>query len=193
MHGKESRRRTLLKLCETRWVEKHVAVLVFRQTFASVMVALEHLEAAGDAETAAMSRACRKSIMDGEFALALVVVSRIFLLTKPYSEQLQNPTMDLTICYEKIEDLCTHLAEQLNDDDYRDKRYNEFVLFLNEHGISEARQRGNHKTSRELFDSVLTAFVSNTLTELSGRFSKQQQIAAKLCHFLPSMVRLLTD
>ena len=87
--------------------------------------------------------------------------------------------MDLFICYEKIEDLCTYLSEQLNSDDYCDKMYNEFLLFLDEHNISRERSR-NQKVPRELFDSVFNTFLSNALNELSERFSKQQQIAAKL-------------
>jgi hypothetical protein len=156
--------------------------------FSSITTALEHLEETADADTAATSRAYRKSIMDIEFAVALVIVSRIFSLTKPYSEQLQDPKMDLAICYEKIEDLCTYLTEQLNNDDYHNKLYNDFILFLDEQNISRGRQRNNQKTPRELFDSVFTTFISNTLNELSERFSKQQQIAAKLSRFLPSMV-----
>lgn len=151
-------------------------------------MALEYLEETADAETAATSRAYRKSIMDIEFAVVLIIVSRVFSLTKPYSEQLQNPQMDLAICYEKIEDLCTYLTEQLNNDDYRNKLYNDFILFLDEQNITQERRRTNQKTPRELFDSVFTAFISNTLNELSDRFSKQQQIAVKLSRFLPSMV-----
>ena len=168
--------------------ETCIAIEVFRQFFPSIAMVLEHIEETADAESAANARAYRKLTMDVEFAVVLVIVSRIFSLTKPYSEQLQDPKMDLAVCYEKIEDLCTYLSEQLYSDDYRNKLYNNFLLFLDEQNINRERPRNNQQTLRELFDSVFTTFISSTLNELAKRFSKQQQTAAKLSRFLPQMV-----
>ena len=190
----ESRKRTLLKLCDTRWVEKHSSVLVFRQLFAGVIAALEFYLDDKDADVRCDARIYLRSIMELEFAIVLIVVSRVFALTKPYSEKLQEPTTDLISTYVGIEQLATHLAELQNDCAVRDKLFGDMCAFLGEHDIPDTptpRRRQQRKTCRELFDTALDTFISATLDELGSRFAAHQQIAIKLALLLPNQVRKL--
>ena len=57
---------------------------------------------------------------------SLIVVSRVFGLTKPYAESLQSSTCDLVQCYEKIEELALYLIELMNDD-HMDKLYDTMI------------------------------------------------------------------
>jgi hypothetical protein len=190
--GDETRRRTLLKLCDTRWVEKHTSVLVFRQLFGAIAASLEHLEDTGDSDTRADARAYLLLIIDVEFAVVLIIVAHVFAFTKPYSEQLQAPSIDLVSCYKGVEQLAIYLSELQYDTSIRDKLFVDLTIFLTEHNISStpcARRRRMNKTCREIFDNAFDTLLSNILDELGARFSSHQMVAIRLCLLLPVEVR----
>jgi len=190
--GDETRRRTLIKLCDTRWVEKHTSVLVFRQLFGAVVASLEHLEDTGDSDTRADARAFLLLIIDMEFAVVLIIVAHVFAFMKPYSEQLQAPSIDLVSCYKGVEQLTIYLSELQYDASIRDKLFVDLTTFLTEHNISSTprvRRRRTNKTCREIFDNVFNTLLSNTLDELGTRFSSHQMVAIRLCLLLPFEVK----
>jgi hAT family C-terminal dimerisation region len=184
----ESRRRSLLKLVETRWVEKQSAVLVFRQLFAAITIALEHIINEDDEEGASLARGYLKSILDIEFCIPLIIVSRIFALTKPCSELLQTPSCDLIKCYECIEETATLISEMLYDGDQIDKVYDDLMAFVKEHDIPPDIPRRCKKTAKEYFTDTYHSFLENTLDELSSRFSEHQRIVVRISRLVPRQV-----
>jgi hypothetical protein len=186
--GDETRRRTLLKLCDTRWVEKHTSVLVFRQLFGAIVASLEHLVDTSNSDTRADARAYLLLITDVEFAVVLIIVAHVFAFTKPYSEQLQAPSIDLVSCYKGVEQLTIYLSELQYDTSIRDKLFVDLTAFLTEHNISSTpstRRRRANKTCREIFDNVFDTLLSNILDELGARFTSHQMVAIRLCLLLP--------
>ncbi|CAF3018270.1 unnamed protein product [Rotaria sp. Silwood2] len=181
----ESRRKTLLKLVETRWVEKQLAVLVFRQLFSAIIIALEQIAIDGDEESFSLSRGYLKSLLDSEFCIPLIIVSRVFAVIKPCAEQLQTTTLDLIKCYESIEQVAMHLSEMMHDDQQINKLYDELVTFTSEHNISIILPGQYKKTMKELFSDVYQTFVSNTITELSYRFMEHQKIIVRISRLIP--------
>ncbi|CAF3411414.1 unnamed protein product, partial [Rotaria sp. Silwood2] len=150
----ETRRRHLVRLCDTRWVEKHNSIIVFKQLFLGIIVALEYFVDHGDSETSGLSRAYVKALRDIDFAIPLGIVSRVFSITKPYVEQLRKPTCDLIKCYQRIEQISTYLAELIYDNNQLDELYNEFVTFAeaNEIDIYLSRTAScHHKTTKCYF------------------------------------------
>jgi hypothetical protein len=181
----DSRRRCLLKLVETRWVEKQSAVLVFRQLFTAITIALEHIINEDDEESASLARGYRKSLLDIEFCIPLIIVSRIFALTKPCSELLQTPACDLVKCYECIEETAMLITEMTHDDDQINKIYDELMAFVNEHDILCELPRGYKKSTKEFFADTYHTFLENTLNELSSRFSEHQRIVIRISRLIP--------
>ncbi|CAM4832642.1 unnamed protein product [Rotaria magnacalcarata] len=91
----ETKRRHLVKLCETRWVDKYTSIIVFKQVFFGVIIGLDYLVESGDSEISGLARSYGKALTDIDFVIPLIVVNRVFCITKPYAEQLQKPTCDL--------------------------------------------------------------------------------------------------
>ena len=110
-------------------MEKQPAVLVFRQLFAAITITLEHIINEDDEESASLARGYLKSMLDIEFCIPLIIVSRIFTLTKLCSELLQTSTCDLVKCYECIEETAMLITEMIHDDDQINKIYDEFMIF----------------------------------------------------------------
>ncbi|CAF3991299.1 unnamed protein product, partial [Rotaria sordida] len=162
------------------WIDKQSAIIIFRQLFGSILIVLEYLSIHGDSETSALSGAYHKSISsDIEFITSLIIVSRVFALTKPYTENLQSPTCDLVQCYDKIEELALYLTELLNDDNI-DKLYDDLIQFSTQHDISFVLSRRKKITPRAFFESIYQAFISSTIDELGPRFSTHQKLAVKI-------------
>ncbi|CAF1344668.1 unnamed protein product, partial [Didymodactylos carnosus] len=185
----DTRRRKLTKLVEHRWVEKHTSVLVFKQLYPGVIAVLEHLTENGDAETSANSRAYLKAIKDLDFIVSLFVISRVFAITKPYTETLQNKSCDLTQCYENIQNVALHLAELKYDQTKLDELAKELENFSSDNDIKFTISRRNkHKNVADYLKHIYETFIQVTLTELGNRFSKHQKIVVNIMHLVPSNV-----
>ncbi|CAF4698541.1 unnamed protein product [Rotaria sp. Silwood1] len=148
-----------------------------------------YLSIHGDSETSALSGAYHKSISsDIEFITSLIVVSRVFALTKPYTESLQSPTCELVQCYDKIEELALYLIELLNDD-HMDKLHDDLIQFAAQHDIPFVLSRRKKITPRTFFESIHQAFISSTIDELGPRFSTHQKLAVKISKLMPVHVK----
>ena len=167
-------------------------MLVFRQLFSAIVASLEHLEDRDDSNTRTDAPVYLFLIIDVEFAVVLVIVAHLFAFTKPYSEQLQAPSIDLVSCYQGVEQLATYLSELQYDTSIRDKLFIDLTTFLAEHNIlssSRAHRRRLNKSCREIFDDAFNTSLSNILDELGTRFSSHQMVVIRLCLLLPVQVR----
>ena len=80
-----TKRRQLVKLCETRWFDKQTSIIVFRHLY-FVIVALDYLIENGDSETSPLARIYEKTLTDMDFGVSLIVVNRVFCIIKPCAE-----------------------------------------------------------------------------------------------------------
>ncbi len=92
----------LNQLCETRWVNKQASIIVFKQVYFGIVIALDYLIENGDLETSALTRSYEKALTDIDFSIPLTMLNQVFCKTKPYAEQLQNPRCDLVKYYQSI-------------------------------------------------------------------------------------------
>lgn len=150
----ETKRQHLVKLCETRWVEKQTSIVVFKQVYFGVIIALDYLIENDDSEISGFARSFEKALTDIDFAIPLIIVNRVFCITKPYAEQLQNPTCDLVKCYQSIEQASLYLAELIYDDDQLHQLYNEFIEFVEINEINNSLSR----TARRRYQCVKDYF-----------------------------------
>ncbi|CAM4782201.1 unnamed protein product [Rotaria magnacalcarata] len=149
----ETRRRYLVKLCETHWVDKHTSIM-FPHLF-GVIIGLDYLVESGDSETSGLARSYRKALTDIDFVIPLIVVNRVFCTTKPYAEQLQKPTCDLLKCYQSMEHPSTYLAELIYDDNQVNELYNKFTKFIELNEIDNCLSR----TASRRYESVKDYFI----------------------------------
>ncbi|XP_025192735.1 52 kDa repressor of the inhibitor of the protein kinase-like [Melanaphis sacchari] len=93
----------LVKLCETRWVESHEAIIRFSDMLVPIVQFLEDMTVNTDGNILSKCNGLLHSILTFEFILALEVAVEILSLTLPISRKLQDPGLDLTKCIEIIQ------------------------------------------------------------------------------------------
>lgn len=93
----------LVKLCETRWVESHEAIIRFSVMLIPIVQFLEDMTVNSDGNVLSKCSGLLHSILTFEFILALEVAVEILSLTLPISRKLQDPGLDLTKCIEIIQ------------------------------------------------------------------------------------------
>ena len=90
----DMKRKKLVQLCETRWVERHDAIISFVQMYSSILAAVEKCELL-DANTATKACMLGHSIRTPQFIVAVLVLENVLAITLPLSKALQCPTIDL--------------------------------------------------------------------------------------------------
>ena len=93
-------------MCETRWIERHDAILQFKEIFPAIVLFLEEAESLSK-----NAHILLNSILKFEFIIALVTIAEIFGITVSLSRQLQNPSIDIVQCYGMIERVKDTLKE----------------------------------------------------------------------------------
>ncbi|CAF1174859.1 unnamed protein product [Rotaria sordida] len=185
----ETKRRHFVKLCETRWVDKQTSIIVFKQVFFDVIIALDYLAENGDSETSGLVRSYGKALTDIDFVIPLIIVNRVFCITKPYAEQFQKPTCDLLKCFQSIEQALTYLAQLIYDDNELNELYNELTKFVELHEIDNCLSRTTsrrYEFVKNYFTDVYRTFINTTIEELGRRFNEHQKIAMHISNLIPS-------
>lgn len=91
----ESTATRLKRLCPTRWVERHDAVLVFMELMEPVIDALETVSTWQDRETSSKAHQLLCAVKQPQFMVAIHVLSKVFAVSLPLSRLLQTENMDL--------------------------------------------------------------------------------------------------
>lgn len=106
----------LMALCETRWVERHEAILTFKVAFPNIILCLEEISDWADNNTASTAAGLLIKLQNSEFIAALCVLNEILSLTVSLSRNLQNPAIDLINALKIIMDVSSILADWRNSD-----------------------------------------------------------------------------
>ncbi|CAF1328301.1 unnamed protein product [Didymodactylos carnosus] len=145
----------------------------------------------GDSETNDVARSYEKALTDIDFAILLIIVNRVFCITKPYAEQFQKPTCDLVKCYQSIEQVSVCLAELIYGDDQLHELYNEFTTFIEHNEIDHRLSRvacRRYQTVKDYFADVYKPLINMTIEELGRRFTEHQRIAMNISNLIPSYI-----
>lgn len=112
LHNKESKVRGLIDLCETRWVERHDAIIRFKMLFETVIQTIESVEEASrDTTTKTRATNLLKAIKSPDFILSLNCAAKILCLSLPLSKALQEPEADLQTCFDLIAGITESILE----------------------------------------------------------------------------------
>jgi len=93
-NSEQSKKMKLKKLCETRWVERHDALITFKSLYIYLVHALEDLQNDTNLETSCKATLYLNSIMKSDFLVSLEVTG--FLYTLQLSISLQSKQQDLS-------------------------------------------------------------------------------------------------
>lgn len=113
----ETRRKRLKQLCPTRWVERHDAVLVFKELLPCILPCLRQISTAAHREAAVEADGLSKSMQTPSFAVALEIVCWTFSTTVSLSEALQSSSIHLAAAYERIGQVLNHFKNSRENDD----------------------------------------------------------------------------
>lgn len=85
---------TLIKLCETRWVERHESIFRFCSCFESIITALDNISNWQDVDSSSKADTLRNSLLKTEFIVTMFCLSEILSYTVNLSKILQGTQID---------------------------------------------------------------------------------------------------
>lgn len=97
-------KKSLKRLCSTRWIERYHAVNDFLELFECIIKSLDLISNWADSDTSTQASNLRSSILQGEFIICLHIVAKGFGLGLPLSKQLQRINIDLVEAMSLAED-----------------------------------------------------------------------------------------
>lgn len=188
----------LLKLCNTRWVERQEAVKRVKIMYVPIVLALEKLETSGKNDTPSLAYQLRSAITQPEFLMSLLIMDKMFSLTKPLSEKMQKVDIDLVECCEHASLLISTFQSLRSEAETEFKSIYEeceSLMEIFDFKITTPRttKRQTHRVNvpadapeeyyrRAIFNPYLDHFI----TSLQDRFGDQMKTARHLQCCLPA-------
>ena len=195
-NGNASARKILPKLCETRWIERHDAVLVFVELFDAICAALENLAASGT-EVSAEAQCLLSAISRSSFLISVLTLKHALSLWQNLSAW-HFKTMKLNFAkqlswfrqfwkYSKTGsgsglgrfETVANEAEALNGSLQIDQL------------PSGKRNRRNQpdESARQYYErNIYNAFMDHLISDMQNRFQSHTAIIFKLSHLLPKNI-----
>ena len=109
-----NRRTRLIKLSETRWVERHDAISFFKEMFVPNYI-LGVIMGWDDADVSSKAFLMQSAMEKSCFVVGLCCVSRVFGLTASLSTTLQSHNFDLAQCIEHVDRVFNEAKAMRND------------------------------------------------------------------------------
>ncbi|KAF0294833.1 repressor of the inhibitor of the protein kinase [Amphibalanus amphitrite] len=113
----DGEKRKLLKLCQTRFVERHVAVERFWEELPAVCLALELMAEWQDRRTSSQAANLLTAVTQGEFLVGVAVARKLSGVLRPLSTALQERGMDLVRCLSLVDSTVTVLQDMRTNSD----------------------------------------------------------------------------
>jgi hypothetical protein len=110
-----SRRTRLVKLNETRWVERHDSISFFKEMFVPIYDTLGVIMGWDDADVSSKAFLMQSAMEKSCFVVGLCCVSRVFGLAATLSATLQSHNFDLAQCIEHVDRVFNEAKAMRND------------------------------------------------------------------------------
>jgi hypothetical protein len=201
MHGNhnfQARKHGLKKLCETRWIERHEAVLTFIEHLPALPTVLEAI-ANSPGGKGSNAFAFLHSILSSEFLISVVVLAEVFGITLPLARKLQAEYMDVLSAAKLVETTIQTLQEKRDNSAETFKElYHQSIKMAEEMGtviqkprttnLQKNRSNIQTETAEDYYRmTVYIPFLDFIISELNTRFPKtEMECVGKLQHLLSS-------
>ena len=111
---------SLVTFCETRFIQRHDAILRFAENFEEIVTALDNISEPGnksvDAKTKSNAQSLLTAVLSSEFVVSLAAAKKVMSLTLTLSTRLQSPSLDLTEATEMMTSVLNRLNTWRLDD-----------------------------------------------------------------------------
>jgi hypothetical protein len=187
-------------LCETRWVEKHKSIRLFKKYFDIILEKL--LEVSEGSTTGKQKAYCLHcAATKPAFLLCLFIMAKYSELLEPISAILQGKQVNLSDCHNHIKILTSTLNDERNK---FDPIFAECRNFSQTIGIdiviprTAARQtkRANYSSSdpKEYYKlSLFLPYIDSLISSLNIRFSEENTHIFNLFRLYPSTFKTMTE
>ncbi|XP_050505348.1 52 kDa repressor of the inhibitor of the protein kinase-like [Diabrotica virgifera virgifera] len=190
--------RQLVSLCETRWVDRHDAVILFFCALPEIVDSFTEISEWKESESAKKAVLYINSITSTEFIFSCVCLVDILKRTLPLSKLLQKPNLDLNKASNAVTDTLTCLKDRRrNCDDHFTELYLEALTTSEKLGVQlkmprvvkSQRHRENYEaeTVMEYYRmSMYIPLLDNVITDLQTRFSEENLLCFDLNLLMPA-------
>lgn len=196
----------LQSLCETRWIERHDSVMLFKKSIPYTIDALTKISEWNELISSSKAKSLLTALCSCEFIIAIQCLSNILCVTAPISRILQGINNDILCAKNCIEDVITNLENKRNNCQSTFKEiYKECEELMIEMDIEvklprlskKQTNRANHpsKTTEEYYRvSVYIPLLDSIIEDLKSRFlSKENKLLLNLCLLIPRYIVDITD
>lgn len=106
--------KSLKRSCATRWIERFHSIYDFIELIECVIESLEIISLWDNTETSSQANNLKNAILQSDFLVSILVVSKIFSLGLPLSKNFQNKNIDLRKAVTLAEDTLKELEHLRN-------------------------------------------------------------------------------
>lgn len=188
---------TLIGLCETRWIEKHDAVLRFVELYKPIVTCLEDLTKDCNTETSSTASQLVNTLTKSEFVVAACVLKTIFSLTLPLSKNLQKVDCDLAEANSNVQYILDIVKQRRTSDEAFSGIFSSAESLLQSVDCEIAvprlaktsinRPNMEFSNAEEYFRrSVYIPVMDDLMQQLQDRFEKHRNIVSSLYMILPA-------
>ncbi|XP_031327454.1 52 kDa repressor of the inhibitor of the protein kinase-like [Photinus pyralis] len=196
-HAPESTRQKLMKLCVTRWVERHDSVMVTGDLLIPAAAALEEIGEWDDRDSSSQANILLNAIRQPEFLIALSTSEKLLSYTLILSKQLQTIDSDLVSVIDHAENALAQIQSlrQNAEEDFHEifEAASEKAAFLGTE-IKIPRRVGKqvHRDNTPAGDveeyfrrTVFIPFAESLSGSIEQRLMKHQEILKSFVCLLP--------
>lgn len=187
--------------CQTRWVERHDAVIQFTADLATVCKVLKEIECWRDRTTAAKANILLRAITNCEFIITLFILSHIMSITYPVSKILQNPSLDVAMAKAKLDStLKVYDGMRANADSHFARIVEEAKSVMEEldveMSVPRLTGRQRHRENCDHNDDAMTYWkrtvfiptLDHVTSDMRERFAEENMYHLKFNILLPSQL-----
>lgn len=201
----EIKKRRLTKYCQTRWVERLDSVITFKEFFPSIFIALENIQETGNTESSKSAFMFQKTLKDGKFIVAMIVINEMFALAQPLSVSLQSVQVDLASALEMANNLSSLLKSMRENAELKFRE-----LFATAQDLANElgeeikiprvttcqiyRENYPSRSPEEYFRrTIFIPFIDHFLSQLEQRFLKHKETLSKIQNIIPNVIIKLSE
>ena len=209
-HSPDSKKKKLIDVCRTRWVERVYGLDIFEEIYVSIVFAFEEMslnvDRKSNRDTSSKASSLLKLITSFEFIVTLVLTRSVLDFNLPITELLQRKANDIMEGIHLIETLKSVGIETRNSVDmYHSQWYEKAVALAAKVNVKESKPRiasmqknrdnPPSETPSEYFKKAITIPMLDHLnTELDNRFKPNSVTPYYGLAIIPGkMISLLND
>lgn len=195
----------LVTMCDTRFVERHDALLVFVDQYTVILKALDVIgQQSHDRKALDKARALGRAITDSGFVVALCCAKKVMAVTIILSRSLQTINQDLFEAMESVKYVENTLQSWRTDDNewesadccgayvVAQQLATSVNIVLDVPRLASKQTCRNNvqfeSTSQYFKRAIWYPYVDSILTAVNEKFSSHQLLILKLVAFVPSLV-----